>query len=650
MNEINNVKLEILRSGPAHNQLLSPLTPYIAVCGGAGPVTINMPFEHRKFLIGLRLLRYETGECEGLEPNRQAEVVSMGEAVGGIFSQIPSLLAALSSARQDRESLVHLRLALSATELSMIPFEAAIAPDAYPGSGSPLFLQPRMPISITREIRRGRPLPVLWNRPPKILFVYSTPPGHVEVPFAQHLGALREAIDPWVKLSDVPEERMESFKRILTVLPNPTLDEIREICSREAFTHVHILAHGAPYDHAGDRRFGIALSSSTHPEKADVVDGTRLAIALSYSGPTGTRKSSPTVVSLATCDSANEAQVTSPGGSIAHELHMAGVPWVFASQFPLWMSASVLFAKTLYKGLLEGDDPRWVLYQVRQHLRAALPGHHDWASIVAYATLPKDFEQQLERFRDFQMREVLNRRFERIDRGEENWDEKSLDNLARDIRSWHERWRAGNHEDSIQQAERNGMTGAYEKRLALAYDKLVLAGRRTDATRAKAVKAYEDSIKYYRKAIESKPVNHWAMTQLISMVVGLELFRARADSQPDLSGICANYEIYWNGAYHLALWDRRFGTPDTKIWACSTLLELLILHGFYQSSALRDDQVEPEIYAVAAELRSLVKEEKDNNFPVESTLRQLRRYEVYWQLPQWQKRVETAKDALTRAA
>ena len=41
MVEIQNVKLELLRPGPAHNQLLSPLTPYLALCGADGPVTVN---------------------------------------------------------------------------------------------------------------------------------------------------------------------------------------------------------------------------------------------------------------------------------------------------------------------------------------------------------------------------------------------------------------------------------------------------------------------------------------------------------------------------------------------------------------------------------------------------------------------------------
>ena len=55
MAQIRNIKLELLRPGPAHNQLLSPLTPYLALCGADGPVTVNIPFEHRHLLNRLEM-------------------------------------------------------------------------------------------------------------------------------------------------------------------------------------------------------------------------------------------------------------------------------------------------------------------------------------------------------------------------------------------------------------------------------------------------------------------------------------------------------------------------------------------------------------------------------------------------------------------
>ena len=107
MSDIRSVKLEFLRPGPAHNQLLSPLTPYVAVCGDDGSVTVHLPFEHRELLVRLKRLRYESGLDPAQDVQRQAEVRSMGEAVGEVIGKVPSLLSAISGMGSD---LVHLRL------------------------------------------------------------------------------------------------------------------------------------------------------------------------------------------------------------------------------------------------------------------------------------------------------------------------------------------------------------------------------------------------------------------------------------------------------------------------------------------------------------------------------------------------------------
>ena len=40
---MHTITLELLRHGPAHNQLLSPLTPYLALCENHGAVTMHVP-------------------------------------------------------------------------------------------------------------------------------------------------------------------------------------------------------------------------------------------------------------------------------------------------------------------------------------------------------------------------------------------------------------------------------------------------------------------------------------------------------------------------------------------------------------------------------------------------------------------------------
>ena len=40
---IRTVNVEFLRPGPAHNQLLSPITQYLAVCNNSGAGVVTVP-------------------------------------------------------------------------------------------------------------------------------------------------------------------------------------------------------------------------------------------------------------------------------------------------------------------------------------------------------------------------------------------------------------------------------------------------------------------------------------------------------------------------------------------------------------------------------------------------------------------------------
>ncbi len=395
---IRDLRLELLRPGPAHNQLLSPLTPYIALCGADGPVTINIPYEHRQLLTRLNRLRYEVDGIEIAREQREAEIRELGETLGKVLGSIPSFFTELGNALCERDRLVHLRLCLSGAELGLLPFEAAIAPDGLPGSGSPLFLSPGTPIILTREVRRTRPLTVNWDRPPRILFAFASPEGYAPVPAQDHLEALRGAIEPWIAIENDGKKRLPEVKKFLTVLPNATLKDIGRACVQQEYTHVHILAHGDVFEKAGERRFGLALGSD-QGRAHEIVDGEQLAIAIMGRDSSGRALRCPALVSLSNCDSGNSGSVLAPGSSIAHDLHVHGIPWVIASQFPLWMRASTVATKCLFDALIRGDDPRWALCELRLRLRADFPATHDWASIVAYVTVPGDFDAQVFTFR-----------------------------------------------------------------------------------------------------------------------------------------------------------------------------------------------------------------------------------------------------------
>ena len=648
-NKISSVKLELLRTGPAHNQLLSPLTPYIALCGEDGPVTLNIPFEHHQLLMRLARLRYEGTIDPAVDKQRQFEIRDIGEVIGNVFSQVPAMLTELSNASNENKALVHLSLVISALELGMIPFEAAVSPNGYPGSGSPLFLQVRTPITITREIRRGNSVAVNWNRTPRILFAYAAP-GGLYVPALTHLQALREAIEPWIKIIDDKKERVAEVKKMLTILPNASVEKIRKECAKSEYTHVHILAHGDTLLNAGVQRYGIALCNDTNSEQKDVVDGERLAIVLTSRDASGATRYQPTVVTLATCDSGTTESVLVPGGSIAHELNAAGIPWVIASQFPLWMKPSAIAVEVLYTGLLNGSDPRWVLYDLRQRLRTDSPSTHDWASIVAYSTIPPDFEAQVNVFRDNQMRSKINIKFARIDdlvgANDETDNEKrkkwssekttELESLCKSIRAVLKRWR---DDSSVliapkEKAERLGISAASEKRIGIAY--------RLTGDKIRSEEAYKYARDFYRDAFKIDPGNYWVVTQYLSILSILNL-----TDLPEKDNLSEEFGWYWDSACKIARWHCMQLLAEDRAYALGTLAELILLTPIYASTKIQTDDLKTEIKRCCKEMRELL---EPDAFPIAATKRQFRRYLTIWKDPVWEEFAQEAVNVLDNAA
>jgi hypothetical protein len=315
--------------GPAHGQLLSPLTPYLALCGDESPVTLHIDFEHWRLLNRLERLRYPTPDPAGMagvpDSSRESELEQLGRDVGEILAAIPTLGRELGRAAGQGSGLVHLRLLISGSELSLLPFELVISPVGYPGAGRPLLLQPQTPIIVTRQARRGvHEQPLRWNRSPRILFVSATP-AELHVPAREHVQALH----------------------------------------------------------------------------------TKLASTRGHSAPS--------VVSLATCDAGNVGSVVAPGSSIAHELHLYNVPWVFASQFPLTKRGSVGFVRQLYDGLPWGEDPRRLLLHLRRTLHVQRRRDHDWGSLVAYASTPADLDREVQMFRSWQYQMAIDTDRDRAD-------------------------------------------------------------------------------------------------------------------------------------------------------------------------------------------------------------------------------------------
>ena len=420
---IRTVAVELLRAGPAHNQLLSPLTQYLGICGDAEAGIVMLPYEQHTFERRMRHMRHQDQADDSADHpaarDRLPDLRDLGVEMAKVLGAIPRLPGALAADPRGQDTLVWLCLTLSASELAGLPFELAkvpVGPNACTESW--LSLQSRVPVVITRRTRNVAARDLPWLHSPRVLFV-SADASNGNVPFAAHKKALLEALKPIFgpmkaerstlrRSADVdgnatgeqPTVR-EQYADRLTVLSNASFEHVVQECARHCYTHVHLLAHGERNDHGGDKTHGLRL----HHDDG-VISGERLASALT--SVVAGKLHRPQVVTLATCDSGNVSDVQNPGASIAHALHQAGVALVVASQVPLSFDASVLFAREFYSGLMWGEHPWMVMHHVRAMLHAHLrPIDHDWASLVVYEALPFDMSRALEEARFRQCRYAL---------------------------------------------------------------------------------------------------------------------------------------------------------------------------------------------------------------------------------------------------
>jgi hypothetical protein len=685
------VRLDIVRPGPPHNQLLSPLTPYIALCGEGSPITFHIDYEHQELLNRLEQLRYFTkqGQKFTLIPTRvrESQVGELGRDIARILSRIETLSTELARAQCSpgpggSQSMVHLRIVLSGSELSLLPFELAIAPLAYPGEGLELNLQASLPITVTREIRRGGQVSMPWRQNPKVLVLYAEPEG-LQVPAQAHIQAIRTSLEPWIRRLKEQEKsgndrtdaenRLHLVQRRMRVLPNASIESIYELCSKERFTHVHILAHGDTYEHAGNTRFGVALCRKGSPQSKEVVSGKRLVKALQAEGAHGDKRCEPLVVTLATCDSGNQTTVMVPGGSIAHDLHVEGIPLVFASQFPLTVPGSVRMAEHLYPRLFRGDDPRQILFELRRQLYQESQTDHDWASLIAYAALPRDFGNQVAAFSSRQIREAIKVLLDHADstvnlrakttaeagerkeeakeggpekqkKGEEQ--EKIEEDLLSDkeprlkaiideIEHWLWMWRArlpdgDSAEERVRRSEMLGMHGSTYKRIALLLAKTY---------RAMARRYYNKSREYYRQTMEEVAATnmhyYWSGTQFLALQAILGEGEPLKELHALLRGLAAR--------------DTNIkGDDSTKAWAHATMAELELLGTFHSltSDPPSDAEVNRIIESVKDHCATVVKIMGPKSFHVGSTYRQFKRYHDAWSNRRWQAIAESAMQVL----
>ena len=656
---MRTITLELLRHGPSHNQLLSPLTPYMALCENHSAETLYVPIEHYQFLHRMKALSYQSKD----ETARTFQLADTAQLMGNLLGAIPGLTAESNKPDGTDERITHLRLILSASELALLPFELTQAPNGLPGSGQHLLLQSQMPVCLTREIRRTDDDLFVWPRIPRILMIAASPPGVGDIPLPEHLLALRNLITPWVKYFDKDDEtaREKRIEEHLVVLTGASIEAIEELCSSSAekpFTHIHILAHGIERPEIFDTRYYLALHNSQDPSQTDYISGSRLAAALRPAHrPDSNPLARPAVVGLASCDSANGGSVMGAGASIAHALHEAGIPLVIASQFPLSFAGSVSLVKCLYEGLMWGVDPRLLLYDLRRRLYAQFPTTHDWASLTAYMSLPADFNEQLPEIQiqramrsiDACMNhadEAISQLSENIKRDNETVDAKNIDlekmkPLLDDV---HERINSAKKKLErllvrwpAKKARISGLLASTEKRQA---EILFRTSEKTKSVKDK--KSSEELLRksrnYYWDVFMADRSQSWAVVQYLSLTMAMntsEQFPEHNFSEQSYSSLpeLGSYDqpdrklgALWSMALLLSSYDLYSTIKEKAVWAHGNLIELYLL-----------SRIMPDLPNVPPNVEQLAMDHTDAlidiagrmSFAVYSTRRQIVRY-VEW--------------------
>ena len=598
---IRRVNLEFLRAGPPHNQLLSPLTQYLGICGESGAGVVTVPYEHASFLRRLKDLRYDE---ENSDQRRLDVLQQTGVDMAQVLGSVPGFEGSLNG-NFDRNDLVHLRLTISASELALLPFELSKMPHGREQPGDNwLALQTQVALCITRHIRSVSSDGVNWSTPPRILFVAGDPSN---IPFEEHRDTLNEIIKPW-------EGRNGSNKIKLTVIENASIEKVTRACREADYTHIHVLAHGDTLPSNPDK-YGICLDDT-------VIPGEQFATAIASLKYNGVHR--PTVVTVASCDSGQVGSVITRGASFAHELHQSGIPLVVASQFPLSKEGSIVLTRTLYRELLLGENPLITLHRVRTELHSVYSASsHDWASLVVYEALPLNMDVQLHKFQYDQATNEVEAALARMD---EALNTSTLDaSVRRELVTAVEQARDRLPKDGPYTTECLGLRASIAKRLAYANFRAALATHASDRELFfySCHQFLQQAAKDYTAACERLvdtgnqaqfATSHWVVVQKLSVetVLGKALsaeYRKKGEQSAEL--------------------NLQHADSVERAWAHASLAELSLLA--LADPELGDSDCELLLNKVMKHVRQILDiSHLTGDFPVASTWRQFKRYVEWW--------------------
>ena len=298
---------------------------------------------------------------------------------------------------------------------------------------------------------------------------------------------------------------------------------------------------------------------------------------------------------------------------------------------------SAQITETLYPRLLLGDDPRQILYEVRRQLFMTSNRDHDWASLVAYGSLPSntdEFTDQVTNFFERQIRRAIEVSFERADNcdkkqvdekqnaPEDVMQKKALEDVKLKLETWKQRLPTGESmEDRIRRANCYALYGTTYKRIAI-------ITFNNNEKEQEANQAYEISWSNYKKAMNEMliddPKYYWMATQYLCLSAVKKDFKKDNDI----------YEF----VYKLAMKDLNNVDKDTQAWAHSSLAELELLSLFHQPS--KDEvSIEKIELNVCKHCNKVIELMGAESFHTQSTTRQFKRYMNHWKKvhPNWKK-------------
>lgn len=280
----------------------------------------------------------------------------------------------------------------------------------------------------------------------------------------------------------------------------------------------------------------------------------------------------------------------------------------------------------LYPRLLRGDDPRRALHETRRRLFMSAEHDHDWASLVAYATIDDDFDNQVMTFFERQMKRAIEVALNRADdTGDADEMNTALGCAQKKLDIWRDRLPAG---DDVQararRAECYGMHGSTFKRIGILHQ-----GK---GNREMGMYALEQALGWYRTAINQWAVDedkyHWVATQALCLMAVL-----KQPAEP------ATFLM----ARQLAERDLTNRADSLRAWAHGTMAELEMLAVYHAPDAAADDVKR----IVRKHCKAIVDIAGERSFEVHSTCRQFKRYRDIWKNNKWASLADEAVRALT---